>query len=224
MEEISQLGGGGGHSIVFMQRYMDILQEWATAFDAFLSSHQGSLSEAERRAAQVLQLHRLLNFASLRTSLRRPDVDDQLSWDDSTEAFDEIVTLAESISSCGNSNATPRTPSFTLDVGIVGPLYEISRKCRDPVVRRKAIAVLCDFPRREGLWDGMLAGKVAERIVAIEEEGIDVRSCHDVPDWRRISNVTPIFDIEGKKCFLCYERKESISSISPVKMQETLVW
>ncbi|OLN97378.1 hypothetical protein CCHL11_01150 [Colletotrichum chlorophyti] len=44
--------------------------------------------------------------------------------------------------------------SFTLDIGIVPPLYFIIVTCQDPVIQEKAFGILRDYPQRENLWDG----------------------------------------------------------------------
>lgn len=62
--------------------------------------------------------------------------------------------------------------SFALDLGIVPPLFVVATKCRDRTLRREAIALLMSSPRREGMWDSFLCGKVAEWIMEVEEEGM----------------------------------------------------
>jgi len=88
---------------------------------------------------------------------------------------------------------------FSLDMNIVAFLYAVSHKCRDPLVRRKAVARLKSHPRKEGIWDSVLTARVAERLISIEEEGLgEVTCCQDVPDWARISAVDVQFDLEGR--------------------------
>jgi hypothetical protein len=43
--------------------------------------------------------------------------------------------------------------SFALDFQVIVPLYVVARKCRDPVIRRQAIALLLGKKRRESVWD-----------------------------------------------------------------------
>jgi hypothetical protein len=62
--------------------------------------------------------------------------------------------------------------SFALDLGIVPPLFVVATKCRDRKIRREAIRLLLSSPRREGMWDSILSGRVAQWIVEIEEEGL----------------------------------------------------
>jgi len=177
-------------------------------------------------------------------------LDDQMLWDGYNDVFERIVDLADSIlqttafwdgsngtTSGDNSPSSPMTrgslspsasPLFTLDGGIVGPLYDISRRCRDPRIRRRAIHLLYTYPRQEGMWDGVLAARVAERVVAIEEGGVVggpvLASSADVPDWARISEVNPIFDLEGRKAVLCYARRGDAFSEVRIPCQEVIEW
>ncbi|KAL0933075.1 C6 zinc finger domain-containing protein [Colletotrichum truncatum] len=44
--------------------------------------------------------------------------------------------------------------SFTLDIGIIPPLYFIIVSCHDPMVQESALQLLQEYPQRENLWDG----------------------------------------------------------------------
>jgi hypothetical protein len=63
-------------------------------------------------------------------------------------------------------------PSFALDLGIVPPLFVVATKCRDRKLRRDAIKLLMVSPRREGMWDSILSGRVGQWLTEIEEEGM----------------------------------------------------
>ena len=62
--------------------------------------------------------------------------------------------------------------SFALDLGIVPPVFVVATKCRDRKMRREAIRLLMSSPRREGMWDSILCGKVGAWIMEVEEEGL----------------------------------------------------
>jgi hypothetical protein len=85
-------------------------------------------------------------------------------WDKYYVEFDTIVAHATSvakISTTARSKGTPM-PVFSLDTGIVLPLYFVATKCRYPTIRRKSIALLKSTPRQEGVLNSMLTGRVAE--------------------------------------------------------------
>ncbi|KAF2191044.1 hypothetical protein K469DRAFT_720016 [Zopfia rhizophila CBS 207.26] len=62
------------------------------------------------------------------------------------------------------------SPSFELSP--IVPLFISACRCRDPVLRRRAIALLLNCRRREGVWDSFGAGMVALQCVKLEE-GLD---------------------------------------------------
>ena len=61
------------------------------------------------------------------------------------------------------------SPPFTLEMGVIGQLYFVASKCRHPVIRRRALALVRRAPAREGLWSVLPTLQVLERIVALEE-------------------------------------------------------
>lgn len=71
----------------------------------------------------------------------------------------------------GHSTATKRKPTFTLTLGIITPLWMTCSRCRDPYLRRRALQLLLSCNRKEGIWDSILTGRVAERVISIEEAG-----------------------------------------------------
>ncbi|KAH8424909.1 Zn(II)2Cys6 transcription factor domain-containing protein [Aspergillus melleus] len=54
--------------------------------------------------------------------------------------------------------------------GIIPMLYWSSLKCRDPLVRRRALAVLSRGPQQEGLWRKKRFLKVTGMVIDLEEQ------------------------------------------------------
>lgn len=69
---------------------------------------------------------------------------------------------------------SPPQPSFipSFELSPIVPLFMVATTCRDPLVRRRAIALLRTSRRREGMWDSDGAAAVAAEYVRIEE-GLD---------------------------------------------------
>lgn len=59
------------------------------------------------------------------------------------------------------------SPSFELSP--IVPLFITACRCRDPLIRRRAISLLLSFRRREGVWDSLGAGMVAAQCLKKEE-------------------------------------------------------
>lgn len=74
----------------------------------------------------------------------------------------------------GPTSTKPRPRSFSpsFELSPIVPLFMVGCRCRDPIVRRRAIALLLNCRRREGVWDSYGAGLVALQIVKLEE-GLD---------------------------------------------------
>jgi hypothetical protein len=203
------------------QSSMETFDQWTTAFDAFLKTHADTLTELDRKGVAMLQIQRKIGFMSLQLS--RTIFDDQTLWDQFLPLFNQIVTLAAEILEVGSRSR--RYPTFSLDMGIVGPLYEVASRCRDPAIRRRAISLLKSRCMQEGVWNSILTAKVAERVVEIEEAGLGVvTSCSDVPDWARLSFVTPVFDSSGRKAVLKYMQIGSTNGVGRGTVEEEVEW
>jgi len=192
----------------------EVFFKWSSAFDNFLKARGDTLTSNERQAVAVLSIQKLILWAGF--DVATPGVDNQMLWDKYLPVYRKIVELAatslnvpiDDVSDASKTQADIQ--SFSLDIGVVGPLYDTACMCRDPVVRRQATRLLRLASRQDGFWDRMLAAKAADRVIAIEEEGLgEVKSCEDVPDWARINNAMPTFDINEKKVTLRYSRKGS---------------
>ena len=70
------------------------------------------------------------------------------------------------------TKAQPHRLLFSLDMGIVGPLFDVATRCRDPVIRRKAVAILRSACRQEGVFNSYLSAIVAEHVIQIEENAV----------------------------------------------------
>ncbi|KAH7305719.1 hypothetical protein BKA65DRAFT_415594 [Rhexocercosporidium sp. MPI-PUGE-AT-0058] len=99
-------------------------------------------------------------------------------------------------------------PSFALDLGIVPPLFVVATKCRDRKLRREAIRLLMASPRREGMWDSILSGRVGMWIMHIEEMDLtpwDGRGAGEgevVSDDRRVMVKEILFDMQSREATL----------------------
>jgi hypothetical protein len=83
--------------------------------------------------------------------------------------FEQAMSLAESILTApGNGNGDRHT--YKIEPQVICPLFAVAQICGHKTLRRRAIALLLAYPRRESLWDSEFAGKLAEWIMLLEEE------------------------------------------------------
>jgi hypothetical protein len=201
-----------------------LFHRWSAALDSFLENRGESLTPEEVKGLRILQVQSQLACTTLRlTRTATAEEDDQTLWDEFIPMYDKIISMAAEViqSDLGES---PK-PSFSIDLGVVGPIFEVIARCRDPVIRRRGVKLLKSVYRQEGVWNSFLVGKVAERLVEIEEEGLgEVKSCQDVPDWARISDVHPVFDTVERRATLTYGRCGSKNNFQRKTIQEVIEW
>ncbi|KAJ5908232.1 hypothetical protein N7495_000914 [Penicillium taxi] len=187
---------------------LSILERWSAALDEFLQRGV-PLTDRERRGAMVLKLRKIDAFVAL--DILQPGdavVDDHIQWDRYCDYFEHIVTLGELINKSYPSSAFSSTnlpplssslTSFSLDLGIIGAMFSVAARCRDPLIRRRAVSVLRAAGVQEGVWNSYVVADFAEKWIEIEEEGLDVVECSaDIPASARLSYFLPVFDID--KC------------------------
>jgi hypothetical protein len=59
--------------------------------------------------------------------------------------------------------------TFTFDDPFISAVYIVILKCRDPILGRKAIALLESHPRRDGVMDSAMMAKIGRLQMNIEE-------------------------------------------------------
>ena len=91
-------------------------------------------------------------------------------------------------------------------------MFLTALRCRDPLLRRKAKALLVKYPRKEGVCDSVCMGKLCEWTMKIEEEYIDKDGC--VPGWARVCGVTMDRDREKENSgkLMCEQRVSAVSN------------
>jgi hypothetical protein len=159
----------------------------------------------------VLRLHDAVATLSLSPASTSPSEEE---WDAYTPAFTTILSLSRAIMEAEESIAAAPADGgcddvrrvrgrVGLDTGVLGPLYLVALRCRDPVVRGEAVRLLGREGRREGLWDSNLLARVAERVVGIEGcggEGEGEGERDEVGrrrgSGRRVEDVDLVFDPE----------------------------
>ncbi|KAK5091511.1 hypothetical protein LTR05_001695 [Lithohypha guttulata] len=177
---------------------------WIEKRDNALSTFQGWLDALELSIpsdAVTLQNHGIVASKSilglvlqvriamimLRTCI---DCGPESTYDQFTPEFDEMVKRVENLTTilCFKE-AAPLDQEFipfSMELGVVHPLFFIAWKCREPSTRRRAISELKKCGK-EGVWEGPIMAVMAERIAAIEEEGVEPGII--VPEGQRIHEI-----------------------------------
>jgi hypothetical protein len=93
---------------------------------------------------------------------------------------------------------------------IIVPLMTVGWIYRHRALRREAIELLLRSPRKEGVWDGIVVGKIMGWLAGIEEEGLDDEAEDEyVPEWAAARCIKMNFDT--------VRREASVSCLQPVR-------
>lgn len=118
---------------------------------------------------------------------------------------DLFQPLRTSTDTSSTSRRAPPSFSPSFELSIIVPMFIAARRCRDPIIRRRAVALLLNSRRREGRWDSLGAGLVAAECLKKEEglEHVDIPAnnwipmntgitqCADVQEKDRVLDVQP---------------------------------
>lgn len=155
-----------------------------------------SPTDAESSSAAFLQAKyftvKIINETSL--------TDDQMTFDNYLKDFERIVKYIKIY-------LKSRIPSFSMDIGTVSLLHYVANRCRDPVIRREAIA-LNSVARREGTWDSGAAKRLSQELMIIEEgSGKPILEARDVEATSRVEKVEHQTDLKGKCMTMRFTRQ-----------------
>jgi hypothetical protein len=210
------------------------LFRWGCAFDSYLYNSwtvSASLSQQQRHQISLLQIHHKVCTSVLSCSLHA----EETAYDAFNSVFARIVSLAGTVNTSITSLETASgrlqqtlDVSFSLETGIIQPLYWTAIKCRNGRTRRRAISLLRACPQ-EGVWVGAIQALAAERVIEIEEDGSlngrmtsdGVKSSEDIPEWVRIHSVGMTLDRIGRTIEMAYQQRLNGSD---GEWDETVKW
>ncbi|KAM0355200.1 hypothetical protein ACHAPU_001066 [Fusarium lateritium] len=188
-----------GKTIQEILTHSSKLERWGHSYDALLAKYDSSgrvFSETDRRATALLELHR--RYLEINVSKYLHGQGDPCFWDRFTAEFDEIVNYAAVAAGLDENYAhrnwaTDSSPKayFHIDLGFTSVLVSVIARCRDPFVRRKAIAVMLADRVQEGVFNGLQSARVAARVMELEEgrSGKECRVSSDIPEEARVRTI-----------------------------------
>ncbi|KAI9688185.1 MAG: hypothetical protein M1822_001691 [Bathelium mastoideum] len=210
------------------RRRLGNLSTWFAVFKQFLDASATALSATDMQATRLLQTRYLVLLDMLSVT----DLANEMAWDEHIDLYARIVDLVvQIVSDPTYSNRLNGTvvPVFALDSGVAGPLFHVIRRCRDPRIRREAISLWHATPRQEGVWDGVLALRVAERMMEVEEGGLgEVRCCADIPLDSRIAALGVQIHQQQKRAEVIFSKRwklrETLHRDPSRIIHEVLTW
>ncbi|KAF8850622.1 hypothetical protein BDZ45DRAFT_602602 [Acephala macrosclerotiorum] len=96
---------------------------------------------------------------------------DDTSFDAYVRDYAEGLDLAEAIINV--RGPLPCYTDYSFQIQNLSPLYLVAIKCRNPPIRRKDLDLLKRTPRRARFWDSNVVIKAVEKVIKLEEEGLE---------------------------------------------------
>lgn len=163
----------------------ELWDQWDAAFKAFTEKIP---SDAELEQLQALQLG--VHYRTHRiTTICQSMPETETVWDRYIEVFRESVKICADLNQYDevyDATANRFSTSFCRDPGILPPCWQTAVNCRDPMIRRRALKLLHHHHRRCGGTDSCSTATIAQIVMDLEEAGLIVTSCDDIPESHRV--------------------------------------
>lgn len=142
------------------QYLLSKLGKW---YSTFLKLDNSKLSgESCVVASSMLLMMYHLGFIWLRAKLSPSET----AYDAYNPHFEQVIHHARVVV---DSQPSP-APCFTFEIGVMIPLFFVVAKCRHPIIRRQALALIKKAPAKESLWSVGSTARTLERLIQLEEE------------------------------------------------------
>ncbi|KAF2807190.1 uncharacterized protein BDZ99DRAFT_522813 [Mytilinidion resinicola] len=178
--------------------FMEKIELGDKVLEEYLRRPTTRLSQEEQTAVLALKLHRN-DIAAFSIMFQLQSELAEMAWDHCESQFIDMVAIStqllgaeqgglvqlypstsipalppygpsfSKIQNASSATQRSRRPIFTVGFGVVISLFLVAYRSRHPVIRRQAISLLLNYPRREVLWDGVLAGRIARESMMMEE-------------------------------------------------------
>jgi hypothetical protein len=143
------------------------LRDWKSRFWHLL---EPSLYPAEQRNDHIAVLTLQCQFIIISIWLDCCLDPLETAFDAHRASFQRLINTSETVLQLLEYSELRDQP-FTLEIGLIAPLYLAVRKCRDPKLRRAGIDLIRRGRKQEGLWEAHQVARMLDRIVNIEEAG-----------------------------------------------------
>ncbi|KOS48285.1 hypothetical protein ACN38_g701 [Penicillium nordicum] len=171
---------------------MTILRRWKYALDA--SDFTTEPPELQGCIRKLLELYYHTSVIITGTY----DTEEEIIFDYYLETFRFIVNLTEEILEIWKVASQQFSLLFSFDLGITPPMFLVASRCRDTGIRWKAVNLMFHSTLYHGVWRDQYSGLCAQRIVELEEHGLErIGEYVYIPEHRRIRKISA--DIQEEK-------------------------
>ena len=183
----------------FLESGVLMLGWWTAAFDRLVEERGPDLS---KRGIALLELHK--RYLAAHLQMPDPSKHPSVQWEEYLGEFQTLVLCAEKALQPDMDGQGSPPAQFHMDLGVIPVMFSTVLRCRDPGVRRRALAVLRDHRLQEGIWDSALTLRAAERIVMLEESSVSVSAAGTPALPQRVKSVMVHMDSDDKVARLQY--------------------
>lgn len=163
----------------------------------FSVHHDGCLSQRDLDTLTLLKIwSEVLHIISIVETRPLPR---ETRYDEYLPQFQNAVNLAKTLlTSHASENSLP---DFSVNMGIIPPLFFCAFKCRDWLIRQEALLLLRRWRRQEGIWSSCTTAQILKRVFEIESDGLTPED--RVPETSRIVSIdVEVFPQDSKLCLL----------------------
>ncbi len=171
--------------------------DWLNAIEVLLEKTSAPVNAVERRGLLGLQLQIKVALIMLKMCI---DSKPETTYDMFIPDFENIVSrverLFQSLALVDTKPLDPEHTDFSMELGLVHPLFFVATKCRDWNLRRRAIAQLRKAGK-EGVWEGPIMAVLAQKVMRLEEQGVTRGTL--VPERNRFHEIKKNVDYDGRQ-------------------------
>ncbi|RFU25489.1 hypothetical protein B7463_g10846, partial [Scytalidium lignicola] len=154
---------------IVQQRVIVLVEEWNTAFEDLTKRCSPSWTSTDTGGADLLRISHLTAKLWFWTALSP----NETKWDNHKYDFEKLIEISERLLKV-LTKPEKHSSLFSFELGCIHTLHFVALKCRWPLIRRQALALLNTCKRRENLFDSRISYSILWRIMEVEEEYLGI--------------------------------------------------
>ncbi|KAF2669050.1 hypothetical protein BT63DRAFT_455026 [Microthyrium microscopicum] len=148
------------------------LDQWRLEYDALVASTNSSLANFPGGCSPIGVGLVHAAWYALRIWTEVSIMPSELLWDTYRSDFAHMLDLVANTISDRQRFPDAASKSFAFEMPIIPILHMVALKCRWPLLRRRAIDLLCTCPEREAMFQARYSRILCQHIMKIEEENL----------------------------------------------------
>lgn len=172
------------------------LEQWLKAFkELYPQDYIDTLSFGKAREIKYLKLVQRILYLWLPGRFNVVETRYDTYAKEFAIIVDQITSIYRTSAKVFEKHQKANQTAYYFQEHVFMHMYMVAIKCRNPTVRRKALSLL-ETSAQPSIWNNRLTIKVVERIIQIEEEGLEdtVDALGDIvpSEWARIHDINPV--------------------------------